>query len=64
MPGSRSKKVLVGVTGSIAAYKAADLVSRLCSDGMEVRVAQPGKGQPGTSPTSKPVATSKGGRAS
>ena len=38
MPGSRSKKVLVGVTGSIAAYKAADLVSRLCSDGMEVRV--------------------------
>jgi len=33
-------------------------------DGMEVRVAQPGKGQPGTSPTSKPVATSKGGRAS
>ena len=35
---SRAKKVLVGVTGSIAAYKAAELVSRLCADGKEVRV--------------------------
>jgi len=32
------RRVLVGVTGSIAAYKAADLVSRLCKTGCDVRV--------------------------
>lgn len=33
------KKILVGVTGSIAAYKACDLVQRLKERGAEVRVA-------------------------
>jgi RND family efflux transporter MFP subunit len=33
-------------------------------DGMEVRVAQPGRDQPGASPASKPAATTKGGGAS
>ena len=33
------KTILVGVTGSIAAYKAADLVSRLVKRGHEVHVA-------------------------
>jgi len=33
-----ARKVLVGVTGSIAAYKAAELVSRLSADGKDVRV--------------------------
>jgi multidrug efflux pump subunit AcrA (membrane-fusion protein) len=33
-------------------------------DGMEVRVAQPGKGKPGASPASKPAAAAKGGGAS
>ena len=32
------KKVVVGITGSIAAYKAADLVRRLQDEGAEVRV--------------------------
>lgn len=32
------KKILLGVTGSIAAYKSADLVRRLCEVGAEVRV--------------------------
>ena len=32
-------KILVGVTGSIAAYKACDLVSRLLKKGFEVQVA-------------------------
>ena len=32
------KKILLGVTGSIAAYKSADLVRRLCESGAEVRV--------------------------
>lgn len=32
------KKVLVGVTGGIAAYKAADLVSRLVKQGIQVQV--------------------------
>jgi len=36
--GRTGRKVLVAVTGSIAAYKAAELVSRLCSAGHEVRV--------------------------
>ncbi len=31
-------KLVVGVTGGIAAYKAADLVSKLCRKGHEVRV--------------------------
>ncbi len=35
----RGKRVLVGVTGSIAAYKACDLVQRLKDQGAEVRVA-------------------------
>lgn len=38
MTGKSGKKVLVAVTGSIAAYKAAELVSRLCSAGHDVRV--------------------------
>ncbi len=33
-----AKTVVVGVTGSIAAYKAADLVSRLVKDGFDVHV--------------------------
>ncbi|MDR0534896.1 MAG: phosphopantothenoylcysteine decarboxylase [Puniceicoccales bacterium] len=33
------KKIVLGVTGSIAAYKAADLVSLLRKNGAEVRVA-------------------------
>jgi multidrug efflux pump subunit AcrA (membrane-fusion protein) len=33
-------------------------------DGMEVRVAHPGKGKPGASPASKPAAAAKGGGAS
>jgi phosphopantothenoylcysteine decarboxylase/phosphopantothenate--cysteine ligase len=35
---TRSKRVLLGICGSIAAYKAADLVSRLREQGFEVRV--------------------------
>ena len=34
----RGKKILVGVTGSIAAYKAAILVRLLVREGAEVRV--------------------------
>jgi phosphopantothenoylcysteine decarboxylase/phosphopantothenate--cysteine ligase len=33
------KRVLLGVTGSIAAYKAVDLLRRLMEQGAEVRVA-------------------------
>lgn len=33
-----SKKILLGVTGGIAAYKACDLTSRLTQNGAEVRV--------------------------
>ena len=32
------KKILIGVTGGIAAYKACDLVSRLVKNGDEVKV--------------------------
>ena len=32
------KKILIGVTGAIAAYKACDLVSRLVKNGDEVKV--------------------------
>jgi len=35
----RGKRVLVGITGSIAAYKACDLIQRLKENGCEVRVA-------------------------
>ena len=35
---SKGKKVLVGVTGSVAAYKAAELVSSLRKGGFDVRV--------------------------
>jgi len=35
---STSKKVILGVTGSIAAYKAVDLTSQLTQQGCEVRV--------------------------
>jgi len=35
---SNGKKILVGVTGSVAAYKAAELVSTLRKEGFEVRV--------------------------
>ena len=35
-PTLAGKKVILGVTGSIAAYKAADLASRLCKLGAEV----------------------------
>ena len=34
----QDKKIIVGITGSIAAYKAADIVRRLQDDGAEVRV--------------------------
>ena len=33
-----TKKILLGVTGSIAAYKAADLIRRLRKDGYFVQV--------------------------
>ncbi|HAT26757.1 MAG TPA: bifunctional 4'-phosphopantothenoylcysteine decarboxylase/phosphopantothenoylcysteine synthetase, partial [Gammaproteobacteria bacterium] len=33
-----NKRVLLGVTGGIAAYKSADLVRRLQDDGADVRV--------------------------
>lgn len=33
-----NKHILVGITGSIAAYKSADLVRRLCTNGAQVRV--------------------------
>jgi len=38
VPKLEGRRVVVGVTGGIAAYKAADLVSRLRSAGGEVRV--------------------------
>lgn len=38
MSGLNGKKVLLGVTGAIAAYKAADLVRRLQDAGAEIRV--------------------------
>ena len=34
----KGKKIVLGVTGGIAVYKAVDLVSRLCKQGCEVRV--------------------------
>ncbi|MBQ0108552.1 MAG: bifunctional 4'-phosphopantothenoylcysteine decarboxylase/phosphopantothenoylcysteine synthetase, partial [Phascolarctobacterium sp.] len=34
----QGKKILLGVTGGIAVYKAVDLVSRLRKQGAEVRV--------------------------
>ena len=34
----KDKKILVGITGGIAAYKACDLVSQLVKDGADVRV--------------------------
>lgn len=43
MPGIRSKKVVLGVTGSIAAYKSAEIVRGLVKAGHEVRcVLTPG----------------------
>ncbi|MBT6573003.1 MAG: bifunctional 4'-phosphopantothenoylcysteine decarboxylase/phosphopantothenoylcysteine synthetase, partial [Gammaproteobacteria bacterium] len=33
-----NKRILLGVTGGIAAYKSADLVRRLQDDGADVRV--------------------------
>ena len=38
MDGLQNKRILLGVTGGIAAYKAADLVRRLRSAGADVRV--------------------------
>jgi phosphopantothenoylcysteine decarboxylase/phosphopantothenate--cysteine ligase len=38
-PAPRPARVLVGVTGGIAAYKAADLTSKLVGAGLSVRVA-------------------------
>jgi phosphopantothenoylcysteine decarboxylase / phosphopantothenate---cysteine ligase len=35
----RGKKILLGVTGSIAAYKACDLIQRLKDEGCDIRVA-------------------------
>ena len=43
MKSMQNKRVLLGVTGSIAAYKSADLVRRLREQGAEVRVVFPGK---------------------
>jgi phosphopantothenoylcysteine decarboxylase/phosphopantothenate--cysteine ligase len=37
MDNSRSRKILIGITGSIAAYKMADVVSELVKRGHEVR---------------------------
>lgn len=38
MTDTKSKKVLLGITGGIAAYKAAELVRALAQDGIEVQV--------------------------
>lgn len=38
MTDTKSKKVLLGITGGIAAYKAAELVRALTQDGIEVQV--------------------------
>ncbi|MBI5149904.1 MAG: phosphopantothenoylcysteine decarboxylase [Candidatus Omnitrophica bacterium] len=35
---AKSKKVVLGVTGSIAAYKSADIIRRLCEKGFSVSV--------------------------
>ena len=35
---AKSKKVILGVTGSIAAYKSADIIRRLSEKGLEVSV--------------------------
>ena len=35
---SKNKKILLGVTGSIAAYKSADIIRRLCERGHKVSV--------------------------
>lgn len=36
---AKAKKIILGVTGSIAAYKSADIVRRLCEKGFKVSVA-------------------------
>lgn len=36
--GLKGKQIIVGITGSIAAYKAAEIVSCLCQNGAEVKV--------------------------
>jgi len=41
-PGLSGKRILLGVTGSIAAYKAVDILRRLSERGAEVRVAMTG----------------------
>src|SRR5690554_7219694 len=38
MSGLVDKKIVLGVTGGIAAYKAAELVRQLCQRGAEVKV--------------------------
>ena len=40
-----NKRILLGVTGGIAAYKSADLVRRLQDDGADVRVVMTGSAQ-------------------
>ncbi len=35
---SRTKRVILGVTGSIAAYKSADIIRRLCEKGLKISV--------------------------
>ncbi|HEV2213568.1 MAG TPA: flavoprotein, partial [Gammaproteobacteria bacterium] len=36
--GLRGKKILLGVSGGVAAYKSPDIVRRLCEAGAEVQV--------------------------
>src|SRR5438067_1754144 len=45
MDETRRSKIVVGVTGSIAAYKAADLVSKLVKGGHDVSVVMTGGAQ-------------------
>jgi len=47
----KNKKILVGVTGGIAAYKACDLVSQLVKDGADVRVIMTESAQNFIAPT-------------
>ena len=47
---SKQKKILLGVSGSIAAYKSADLIRRLKDDGHEVSVVMTSEAQRFISP--------------
>ncbi len=64
MPGASDKTVLLGVTGGIAAYKAAELARQLVKSGVNVKVVMTESGQKFITPltfrtiTGNPVSTS------